>query len=272
MRAFLLGATCLALSVPACSDSTNQPGDPDIADPDDQQDQGPDETDPVDPPTPDESARDYSELAQILGAHVRGEFAIQLATAAISEGRYPEGFYSTGDGAGAGVLGSMNFSFTYHCNNGDAAHTIVPCDGTAHHSHFQLAMNGTETVGSLSMDMLNRQVDWEIRDLLVDKARFRGPDNISVATSVTTDGVTATYTLNADAIYEQVRFMPAAVIPTFGTIDFAINVERVRGDDRRVFTVNAQLAYGASGVPTTLTLDGAVAYSVNLTTGELAKL
>jgi hypothetical protein len=271
MRAFLLGAACLALSVPACSDST-QPDEPDVADPDDQQDQGPDETDPMDPPTPDESARDYDELAQILDAHIRGEFAIQLATAAISKGIYPEGYYPTGDGAGAGVVGAMNFSFTFHCNNGDELHTVVPCDGYAHHSHIQLAMNGSETVGSLAMDMLDRKVDWEIRDLLYEKARFRGPDNLALQSAVTTDGVVATYTLNADATYEQVRFMPNAVIPTFGTIDLAINVERIRGADRRVFTVTAQIAYGASGAPTTLTFDGAVTYAVNLTTGELQKL
>jgi hypothetical protein len=271
MRAFMLGAACLALSVPACSDSTNTP-EPDIADPDDQQDQGPDDTDPVDPPTHDESARDYAELAQILGAHIRGEFQVQLALAAISESRYPEGFYPTGDGTGAGVLGEMNFSFTFWCADGTTAHLAVPCDGTANHSHFELNMNGSETVGSLAMDMLDRKVNWEIRDLLLDKARFRGPDNLALQTSVTTDGISASYTLNTDAIYEQVRFMPNAVFPTYGTIDFAVNVERIRGEDRRVFTVNAQLVYGASGVPTTLTLDGAVAYSINLTTGDLAKL
>ncbi len=272
MRAFLLGAACIALSAPACSDS-NTTDEPDIADPDDQQDQGPDDTDPVDPPTPDESARDYDELAQILGAHIRGEFGVQLAAAAISEARYPEGFYPTGDGAGAGVIGAMNYSFTFYCNIGDAAHTVVPCDGNAHHSHIRLTMNGSETVGSLSMNMLNREVDWEIRDLLVDKARFRGPDNVALQTSVSgADGVAATFTVNADANYEQVRFMPSAAFPTFGTIDFAANVERLRNADRRVFTANAQLVYGSSGVPTTLTFDGSVAYSLDLTSGAIAKL
>lgn len=269
MRAFLLGAAFTALFVPACSDS-NKPDDP--ADPDDQQDEGPDETDEEDPPTPDESARDIDELARIIGAHVRGEFQIQLVAAEISENRFPEGFALTAAGQGSGAIGAMSYSFTFWCVAGDGTETVVACDGTAHHSHIQITMTGQQTIGEMSMDMLNRYVDWEIRDLTVDKARFRGPDNLAIGTSVTTEGVAATYTLNMDAAYEKVRFLPGAQFPTYGTIDFGINAERVRGTDRRVFLTQAQLVYGASGVPTTLVFDGAIQYSLDVQTGVVVKL
>lgn len=271
MRATLVGTALLGLSLVGCSDSTPE-DDPDVADPDDQMDQGPDETDEEDPPTEDESARDYDELAQILGAHVRAEFPVMLAAASISEGVMPEGYSLTADGAGVGAVGSLSFSFSFWCNAGDAAHTVVPCDGTAHHSHFQLVETGSQTVGTMAMDQIDRTVDWEIRDLTLDKARFRGPDNLAVTSSVTTNGEVASYTLNIDAAYEKVRFMPAEVIPTFGTIDFAINAERTRGADRRVFETNAQLVYGANELPTTLTFEGAIQYTVDLETGAVVKL
>jgi hypothetical protein len=256
--------------------SSNDSNTPDIADPDDQMDQGEEPTDPVDPPTDEEISRDNDELAQVLAAHIRGEFQIQHVAFEISKGRFPEGFSQTGvnetlEATGTGALGSMSYAFTYHCNLDDAAHTVVLCDGNAGHSHMLWTMTGSETVGVMSMNDMSRTVDWEIRDLIFDKARFRGPDNVAVSSSVTTNGELATYTLNMDATYEKVRYMPADAFPTFGTIDFNINAERVRGDDRRVFETAAHLAYGADGVPTVLTLDGTLNYTVDLETGTVVR-
>jgi hypothetical protein len=269
MRASLLGASILALAVGACAEPSPLP---DPVGPGSNDNDTPPETDDTDPPTADEIARDNDELAQVLAAHIRGEFALQLAAAEISESRPPTGIVLNGDGTGAGALGSLNLSFTYHCNDGTTAHLVVPCDGNAHHSHIQLTVAGSNTVGSMAMDGIDRFVDWEIRDLTLDKARFRGPDNVAVHTALTgTDGALASYSLRFDATYEQVRFMPAAAFPTYGTIDFVLNVERTRGQDRRVFNTTAQLVYGASGVPTTLTIDGVV-YTIKLDTGVVGKL
>lgn len=264
MRAFLHGAMVIGFVAAGCSDSTPDPAS-------DQSDEGPDTTDEEDPPTPEEVGRDYDELAQVLAAHARGDFAIMLAAAEISETRMPPGFSLTGDGAGTGTVGSMNYAFSFYCNAGDQAHTVVPCDGNAHHSHVKITMTGSQTVDAMAMDRVERVADWEIRDITLDKARFRGPDDIVLQTSVLKNGETTSYTINADAIYEQVRFMPAATFPTFGTVDFNINAERVRGQDRRVFETKAHLEY-ASGAPTTLTLDGSRVYSVDLKTGAVSKL
>lgn len=178
----------------------------------------------------------------------------------------PPGFALSAEGAGTGTVGGMNYTFNYYCNAGDAAHTIVACDGNAHHSHIKLTMTGSLTVDATSMEKVERAVDWEIRDLTLDKARFRGPDDVVLVTTV----ADTKYTLNMDSLYEQVRFMPGAAFPTAGTIDFTINAERVRGQDRRVFVTKAQLAYG-SGVPTTLTFDGGLRYNVDLRTGAVTK-
>jgi hypothetical protein len=257
--------------------SNNDSSTPDIADPDDQMDQGDEPTDPVDPPTEEEIARDNDELAQVLAAHIRGEFQIQHVAFEISKGRFPEGFAQTGvsdtlEATGTGALGGMSYAFTYHCNVDDAAHTRVLCDGNAGHSHMLWTMTGSETVGVMSMNDMARTVDWEIRDLLVDKARFRGPDNVAVSSSVTTNGELSTYTLNMDATYEKVRYLAADVVPTFGTIDFNINAERVRGDDRRVFETTGHLAYGSSGNATVLTLGGTINYSIDLASGVVVRL
>lgn len=265
MRAFLLSAAVLALA--ACGSSGDDPNDPlDPVDP----------TDPTDPPTPEETARDYDELASILAAHVRAEFPLQLIAARVSEGQYPEGFSMTSqtpeEYQGVGTVGALSLSFVYHCNDGTTAHLIVPCDGTAHHSHIKLTMTGSQAMGAISMDQINRTVDWEIRDLTLDKARFRGPDALSLTTSVTTEGVAAQYTLMFSAVYEQVRYMPSALIPTFGTIDFTVNSERTRAGDRRVFNATAKLTYGSSGVPTTLVIDDTHQYTINLNSGAIVKL
>ncbi len=275
MRASLLGASILALAVGACAEPNPKPDDPadPTDDPADDDDTTPPDTDDVDPPTADEIARDNDELAQVLAAHIRGEFALQIAAAEISEGRPPAGITLPGDGTGYGALGSLNLSFTYHCNDGTTEHLVVPCDGNAHHAHIQLTVAGSNTVDTMAMDGIDRFVDWEIRDLLVDKARFRGPDDVAVHTSVIgADGVSSSYSLNFDATYEQVRYMPAAAFPTYGTIDFVLNVERDRGADHRVFNTTAQLVYGASGAPTVLTLEGGLAYSIKLDTGVVGKL
>jgi hypothetical protein len=266
MRAFLLGAAILALS--ACGNSSDD-DDMNPVDP-------VDPTDPTDPPTPEETARDYDELASILAAHVRGEFQLQLAAAEISESRLPAGFSITSAGleesTGVGTIGSMSYDFAFHCNDGTAAHTIVPCDGNAHHSHIKFTATGGMVVGTMSMDQITRVVDWEIRDLTLDKARFRGPDQISLKTVATTDGETASYGVQFTATYEQVRYLPSHTMPTFGTIDFTVNTERLRGDDRRVFNSTAHLVYGASGTPTTLSIDGTHNYTINLTSGDVVKL
>jgi len=270
MRAFLLGAAVLALG--ACG-SDGDPNDPDPNDPVDPTDP----TDPTDPPTPDESARDNDELASILTAHLRAEFPIQLMLAGISENQYPEGFSLTGQTAeggytGVGAIGALAFDFAYHCNDGSAAHLVVPCDGAAHHSHVAVTVTGEQSMGAIAMNEINRVVDWEIRDLTVDKARFRGPDALSLRTSVTTEGELADYHVQFNAVYEQVRYLPTQVIPTFGTIDFTINTERMRGDDLRVFNSTARLTFGSSTVPTTLVFDGAVTYDVNLADGSVTRL
>lgn len=267
MRAFLLGAAVLALA--ACGSNTDDTNPDDPVDPQDP-------TDPEDPPTPDESARDNDELAAILAAHVRGEFPLQLAAAEISEMRFPEGFSMTSQTAeeyeGVGAQGGLSYAYTFHCNDGSQAHLVVPCDGTAHHSHIKFTVTGSQAMGSISMDEINRVVDWEIRDLTLDKARFRGPDGLSLKTAVTTNGEAASYKVQFTAAYEQVRYLSGYTFPTFGTIDFTINTERVRGADRRIFNSTAKLTFGSSGVPTTLVIDGGINYTINLTTGAVVKL
>ena len=214
-----------------------------------------------------------------MAAHVKAEFPIQLLVAGLSENVWPEGFVMTGlsgdsglEYNGTGAVGSLNFAFTFHCNDGTEAHTFVPCDGNAHHSHFRLTLAGSQSMGEIAMTEIDRVVDWEIRDLMLDKARFRGPDALSLNSSVTTEGELADYTVQLDAVYEQVRYMPAQVEPTFGTIDFTINTERMRGDDLRVFNSTARLTYGAAGSPTTLVFDGATTYDVDLATGAVLRL
>ncbi len=275
MRAFLLGVSILALGACGSSGTTNDPNDPvDPSDPIDPTDP----TDPTDPPTPDESARDSDELAAVLAAHVRAEFSTQLLVAGLSEGVYPEGFSLTGMGGesgleytGVGASGNLTFDFTYHCNDATPEHNFVPCDGGAQHSHFLLTLSGSQSMGSVAMDDISRTVDWEIRDLMLDKARFRGPDVLSLRTSMTTEGELADYHVQFNAVYEQVRYLPAQTIPTFGTIDFTLNTERTRGDDLRVFNSIARLTYGAAGAPTTLDLDGVV-YDIDLASGAVVRL
>lgn len=245
------------------------------ADPDDLVD--PEEpTDPDDPPTNDEVERDYPELASILAAHIRAEFALQLLSVEITEGRLPAGFSITGstpeESTGVGSVGALNLNYAFHCNDGTMTHTIVPCDGNAHHSHIKYTIGGSQSIDNMTMSEFDRVVDWEVRDILLDKARFRGPDQVVLHTQVATEGITASYTVQFHAIYEQVRYLPADAFPTYGTIDFTVNTERLRDADRRVFDATAQLVYGASGVPTTLTIDGTHQYTIDLATGVVARI
>ncbi len=218
-----------------------------------------------DPPTADDVARDYDDLANVIGAHVRGEFALQLQAASIARGVFPDGFTPTGDGTGTGQDGAMTYDFVYHCNDGSPEHFVVPCDTAANHAHITITAVGSQSVGAMLMDRIDRVVDWEIRDLTLGKARFRGPDQVSLKTAVDD----ATYTVRFDATYEQVRYLPSFTIPTYGTIDFALHVARTRAGDHRVFDTTAHLVYGATGVPTQITFDGTAAYSIDLGSGAI---
>jgi hypothetical protein len=262
MRASLFTATLFALAA-GCSDKdSNDPNDP--VDP----------TDPNDPPTPEESARDSDEVASILTAHLRAEFPAQLMFAKMSRGNPVDGISVTSgtnaagqlEYTGTGVINGLNVSIVFHCNDGITESVYIACDANAHHSHVKVTSDGAQTADALTMDAIERVVDWEIRDLLVSKARFRGPDSLALHTSMSTDGEQADYNLQYSAIYEKVRYLAADVFPTFGTIDFQLSVDRQRGDDHRVFNAVAQLIYGASGVPTTLAIDG-VFYNLDLSLG-----
>jgi hypothetical protein len=266
MRASLFTATLFALAA-GCSDKdSNDPNDP--VDP----------TDPNDPPTPEESARDSDEVASILTAHLRAEFPMQLMLAKISRGTPVDGVSITSgpnaagqlEYTGSGVINGLNVSLQFHCNDGVTEAAWIPCDANAHHSHVKVTTtDGAQTADALAMDAIERVVDWEIRDLLVSKARFRGPDSLALHTSVSADEV-ADYNLQFSAVYEKVRYLAADVFPTFGTIDFSLSVDRQRGDDHRVFNAVAQLIYGASGVPTTLAIDG-VFYNLDLSLGTAVR-
>ena len=260
MKRLFIGAALLAA---ACGNTPNEPEGP--VDPEEP-------TDPDDPPQPEEVGRDYDELASILAAHVRAEFALQLLSVEITEGRTPQGFTLTNvtatDYSGVGTAGGLNLQFVYHCNDGSTAHTIVPCDGLAHHSHIKYTIDGAQAIDNMAMDGIQRVVDWEVRDITIDKARFRGPDQVVLNTSV----AGATYKVQFHAVYEQVRFLAGYAYPTFGTIDFDVNTERQREADRRVFDAKAQIVYGSSGTPTTLTFDGTRQYKIDVVTGAVTKL
>ncbi|HTL34919.1 MAG TPA: hypothetical protein VL326_17440 [Kofleriaceae bacterium] len=269
MRTILLTGLALA-TIAGCNNSAPNDNPDSPVDP-------VDPTDPDDPPNPQETARDNDELATIIAAHLRAEFALQLTAAAIVRNEYalPEGFVITGDdGAdaiGNGTFGGLSINFALHCNDGTDQHNRVPCNEYAHHGHIKLTIAGSQTMGVIAMNDMNRVVNWEIRDVNLGKARFRGPDGLVLKSAVTTNGEQANYTVMFDAIYEQVRFLPAATIPTFGTIDFTVNTQRDRGADHRVFDTIAHLNYGASGAPTTLTFDSSINYNVDLKTGDVIK-
>jgi len=241
-------------------------------------DDAPPSTDDEDPPTPEEVAQDYDELATILSAHVLAEFPLQLTIAQLvrNEAVPPDGFVITGDtgddAMGTGTFNGLAIDFLLHCNDGSPEHLRVPCNELANHGHIKLTMTGDQQAVALAMTGIDRMVDWEVRDINLGKARFRGPDAMTAQTAVTTNGVAASYTIRFDAVYEKVRFMPAATFPTYGTISYTVNSDRTRDTDHRVFDSTAVLTYGSSGVPTTLVFDGAVTYDVDVKSGIATRL
>ena len=129
--------------------------------------------------------------------------------------------------------GSLDFDFSYFCHGeGLPGNPLVPCDGDAHRSQFKLTVTGSQSMGTIAMNGIDRFVDWEIRDLMLNKARFRGQDALELNTEVTTDGELAGYLVELGATYDQVRYLAGQEVPTFGTIDFALQVGRTRGTTR----------------------------------------
>src|SRR5688500_1538852 len=214
MKTLFLGAAVLAFA--ACgSDTPDDPNDP--GDPNDPNDPNPDPDS-----NPDTTARDRDELASILGGHIRAEFGLQLALAELSRGRAAPGFAITSSNVdethGTGTIGSMSYTFRLICHGGTAPPYFNQfCDGTAHHSHMLVMASGSQAIGTMSMDGFNRTVDWEIRDITLEKAKFKGPDNVAVTTQLNANGESSVYKLTFDATYDQVRFNAMQQVPSFGT-------------------------------------------------------
>jgi len=264
MRTILLSS--LAVAMIACGGSSNKGDD------------APPPTDDDDPPTPEEVARDYDELATVVSAHLLAEFPLQLTVAQMlrNEAVLPDGWVITGDDGldtlGTGTFGGLGIEFAFHCNDASPEHLRVPCNSLANHGHIRMTITGDQQAVTLAMTGITRMVDWEVRDINLGKARFRGPDAMALETAVAGADVTSDFGVMFDAVYEKVRFMPDALFPTYGTINFTINTQRQRGDDLRVFDSTALLTFGASGLPTTLVFDGGVTYDVDVRTGVPTRL
>ena len=142
MRAFLIGASILALSACSGSDDPKDPNDP--SDPSDPSDPN----DPNDPNDPvDHVARDYDDVAAAIGASGRnGDIAAMLDMVVISHGGMPADVTPLGENANhfqhaSAVRNGVTFDYLYHCN--DDADVIVPCAPTVNHSHITLKYSGS---------------------------------------------------------------------------------------------------------------------------------
>lgn len=265
MRAFLLGATVLALA--ACgSDEPNDPKDPT------------DPSDPGNPDTPDDPddpvdhvARDYDDMASAIAGSARvGEVAAMLDLVVISHGGMPSDImYLGADGAhfhhATGVRSGVTFDYLYHCNdNADAI--VAQCGSTVDHSHITVKLSGN-TAGAMAMNGIDAKGSWTVRDIDIAKPRIGG----TLALDFTTRVNNADFVFSFDAVLDRIRYEPTPVNPLSGKIDFSIMANRTRGDNKRDFTANASLVFANSNTAT-LTIDGTKKYSVDLSTGTATKL
>lgn len=267
MRAFLIGASVLALS--ACSGS-DDPRDP--VDPDDPTDPTPDDPDDPNPDDPiDHEARDYDDVATTIGASARvGEFAVMLDMMVISHGGMPADVQYHGQVGGhfhhaTSLRNGINFDYLYHCN--DNADAIVPvCNNTIDHSHFTVKLSG-DAVGAMEMNGLATKGGFTVRDIDIVKPRVGGTDALDFTARVNN----ADYVFAFDTAFDRVRFEPNGVIPLSGKIDFTIAANRNRAGVVRDFTMSGSLVFAGSNTAT-LTLDATKNYSVDLATGAVVAL
>ena len=215
--------------------------------------------------------QDYDDSALMLAQVLRVPVDVAvLDGTTMAYGTPPAGFTSPMAGEWTGSHDAIAYTYTYHCSDA-LDNDNYTCGAGTNHVHWNVAANGTATLTGVTMSEDKFVGQWHIRDIDVQKPRVEGIGQFWLAGRVTGDGARLNLS-STSGTFTSVRYDAQPTAPINGTLAFTFNGHRSRASSDpadRDFTLSATFTFGATP---TLSLDGTHAYSMDMTTGAVARM
>lgn len=226
------------------------------------------------------SPEEYDDTAQAIGGTVAtggggGDVASMTDSVKIALGAMPGGFALAGDGHIQGSRLGLDYSYAITCKN--LAGTVGLCGPTTDQATVDVSWSGNLDTANVDASV-SRDGSWSVTGLQSDTATFSGNSSFSfdaTLQSIFRPGVTATYTFDASASYNNIHVSTQQhqIIDGSATFDLSAHHQVTGAGANNVdasFDVHAQITFHADRTAD-LVLDGSRHYSLNLATGGVAR-
>lgn len=228
------------------------------------------------PPTREQ----YDDTAQAIASATApsgggGDVASMTDTVTISLGAMPSGFSLSGNGHFQGSRLGLDYDYAITCKN--VAGTVGLCGPTTDQASVDVSWSGNLDTANVDASV-SRDGSWKVTGLQSDTATFSGDSSFSfdaTLQSIFRPGVTATYTFDASASYHNIHIstQQRQIIDGSATFDLSAHHQVTGAGASNVdasFDVHAEITFHADRTAD-LVLDGSQHYSLNLSTGGVAR-
>jgi hypothetical protein len=223
----------------------------------------------------------YDDTAQAIASTTAtggggGDVGSMADSVTIAQGAMPTGFTLMGDGHFHGTRLGVDYSYSIVCKS--AAGAVGACAPTTDQATVDVAWSGNLNTASVDASV-SRNGSWSITGLQSDTATFSGSSTFSfdaTVRSIFRPGAMATYSFDASAAYNAIRIATQQRQVIDGSASFDLSAHaQVTGagsnNSDASFDVHAQITFHADHTAD-LVLDGSQHYSLNLTTGGVARV
>jgi hypothetical protein len=231
------------------------------------------------------TAEEYDDTAQAIsstaapsnaGTSSGGDVASMTDTVSLSLGVVPAGISLMGNGHFHGTRLGVDYDYSLTCKT--LAGVAGACGPTTDSATAAVMWSGNLSSTAVDADV-TRTGSWSVTGLQGDTATFTGDSSFTfdaTLRSIFRPGVTTTYTFDASASYDAVKIATAQRNVIGGSASFDIMAHHmVTGSGSNnvdaSFDVNAKLTFNADQTAS-LVLDGDQSYTLNLTTGAVARV
>jgi hypothetical protein len=223
---------------------------------------------------------DYDDVAQALGGTVAtsnggGDMGSLHDSVSIAAGDPGLDISVKASGEFVGNRLGLDYDYSVKCVDAEGA-PLAKCGDKTDGATADVTWSGKLESPNLTA-MVSRDGQWKLTEIQSGTAAINGHGSFDLDVSFTSlfRAVTRTYTLNYDAQYSdvQVKLHPATIVG--GKVNYDVHAERTASGPRRSsdanFDMNAVVEFTSAG-HATITMDKKFMYSVDPTTGSVAKM
>lgn len=225
----------------------------------------------LDAPVADATELDYYDVATVLANAMRVPVDVAVVDGVnMAYGVPPSGFTNTTTGVFTGTHDAIAYTYTYHCEDINAVDTYTCGPGTDH-IHWEVDANGTAALPDVNFTEDRIHAHWHIRSIGENQPRVEDTGQFWLGGRTTNDN--ARITLNVLGTWTHVRYAPQPTRPFAGTVTLSITGHRSRATSAptdRDFTMTGTITFAAT--TSTIALDNARTYSIDMTTGAVARM